>query len=174
MSLDNALIYVENIRKALRKHDPANAATYAANAAAYSGQDQGARRADPRRRIAAIPEEQRWLVDQRRRLQLSGARLRPEGALSLADQCRPAGHAAAGAPGDRHRAREQGPGGVLRKHDVRPQPAKQVARETGAGYGGVLYVDSLSDADGPVPTYLDLLKVTRETIADGLTGAAMR
>ncbi|EHK54762.1 metal ABC transporter solute-binding protein, Zn/Mn family, partial [Allomesorhizobium alhagi] len=46
--------------------------------------------------------------------------------------------------------------------------AEQVARETGAKYGGVLYVDSLSAADGPVPTYLDLLRVTTETIAKGL------
>jgi ABC-type metal ion transport system, periplasmic component/surface adhesin len=31
----------------------------------------------------------------------------------------------------------------------------------------VLYVDSLSTKDGPVPTYIDLLKVTVETIAKG-------
>ena len=49
------------------------------------------------------------------------------------------------------------------------QPAEQVARETGAKYGGVLYVDSLSEGDGPVPTYLDMLRVTAETIAKGLT-----
>ena len=51
--------------------------------------------------------------------------------------------------------------------------ARQVARETGARYGGVLYVDSLSAAGGPVPTYLDLLKVTVETIAKGF-GRGMR
>jgi manganese/iron transport system substrate-binding protein len=34
----------------------------------------------------------------------------------------------------------------------------------------VLYVDSLSDEAGPVPTYLDLLRVTSETIAKGLAG----
>jgi manganese/iron transport system substrate-binding protein len=33
----------------------------------------------------------------------------------------------------------------------------------------VLYVDSLSGPDGPVPTYLDLLKVTAGTIAEGLS-----
>ena len=43
-----------------------------------------------------------------------------------------------------------------------------MARETGVHYGGVLHVDSLSEADGPVPTYLDLLRVTSETIARGL------
>ena len=41
---------------------------------------------------------------------------------------------------------------------VTDKPARQVAKETGARYGGVLYVDSLSDADGPVPTYLKLLE----------------
>ncbi|EDY0580880.1 metal ABC transporter substrate-binding protein, partial [Salmonella enterica subsp. enterica] len=46
--------------------------------------------------------------------------------------------------------------------------ARQVARESGAHYGGVLYVDSLSAADGPVPTYLDLLRVTTETIVNGI------
>ena len=49
------------------------------------------------------------------------------------------------------------------------KPAQQVARETGAKYGGVLYVDSLSDSNGPVPTYIDLLRVTAETITKGLT-----
>lgn len=44
---------------------------------------------------------------------------------------------------------------------VSDKPARQVARESGAHYGGVLYVDSLSAADGPVPTYLDLLRHDR-------------
>ena len=50
--------------------------------------------------------------------------------------------------------------------------AEQVARETGAAFGGVLYVDSLSAADGPIVTYLDLLRVTPETVAKGLTANA--
>jgi manganese/iron transport system substrate-binding protein len=57
---------------------------------------------------------------------------------------------------------------VFCESTVNTAPAKQVARETGARYGGVLYVDSLSRADGPVPTYLDLLRVTAQTVADGL------
>ena len=57
---------------------------------------------------------------------------------------------------------------VFCESTVNPAPAKQVARETGAHYGGVLYVDSLSEANGPVPTYLDLLATTSKTIADGL------
>jgi ABC-type multidrug transport system fused ATPase/permease subunit len=56
---------------------------------------------------------------------------------------------------------------VFCESTVSSDPAEQVARETGAAFGGTLYVDSLS-ADGPVPTYLDLLRVTTETIAQGL------
>ena len=46
----------------------------------------------------------------------------------------------------------------------------QVAEDTGARFGGNLYVDSLSDADGPVPTYLDLLRHDARLIADALVG----
>ena len=57
---------------------------------------------------------------------------------------------------------------VFSESTVSDKPARQVARETGAHYGGVLYVDSLSPADGPVPTYLDLLRVTTGTLVQGL------
>ncbi len=56
---------------------------------------------------------------------------------------------------------------VFSESTVSDRAAKQVARETGAKYGGVLYVDSLSTGDGPVPTYLKLLEVTVDTIARG-------
>ena len=58
---------------------------------------------------------------------------------------------------------------VFSESTVSAKPAEQIARETGANYAGVLYVDSLSEKDGAVPTYLDLLRVTTETIAAGLS-----
>jgi len=57
---------------------------------------------------------------------------------------------------------------IFSESTISPRRAEQVARETGIAYGGVLYVDSLSEPDGPVPTYLDLLRVTTTTIAEGL------
>ncbi len=45
--------------------------------------------------------------------------------------------------------REQKIPAIFSESTISPDPAEQVARETGAAYGGVLYVDSLSDADGP-------------------------
>ena len=56
---------------------------------------------------------------------------------------------------------------VFSESTISDRAAKQVARETGAKYGGVLYVNSLSAANGPVPTFLDLLNVTVDTIAKG-------
>ena len=60
---------------------------------------------------------------------------------------------------------------VFSESTVPANSAKQVARETGADYGGVLYVDSLSGPDGEVPTYISLLQKTANTIAEGLTNS---
>ena len=57
---------------------------------------------------------------------------------------------------------------IFSESTISPKPAQQVAQEADISYGGVLYVDSLSLKDGPVPTYLDLLRVTTQRIADGL------
>lgn len=44
-----------------------------------------------------------------------------------------------------------------------------MALATGARLGGTLYVDSLSTADGPVPTFVDLIRYDLRTIAEGLS-----
>ena len=61
MSPENALIYVENIRKALTDIDPANAAIYEANARTYS-QQISAEIEPMKAEIAKIPENERFLV----------------------------------------------------------------------------------------------------------------
>ena len=48
-------------------------------------------------------------------------------------------------------------------------PQEQIARATGARDGGILYVDSLSEEGGPVPTYLKLIQYDVDTIVKGLT-----
>ena len=165
MSPTNALQYVENIRKALVENDPDNAETYNKNAAAYSAKIK-AMDAPLRARLSAIPEDKRWLVTS-------------EGAFSyLARDYKmreaylwPINADQQGTPQQvRHvieLVRKNGIPVVFSESTVSDRAAKQVAKETGAHYGGVLYVDSLSQADGPVPTYLDLLRVTVETIAKG-------
>jgi manganese transport system substrate-binding protein len=59
---------------------------------------------------------------------------------------------------------------VFCESTVSDRPMQQVVEATGAEFGGTLYVDSLSEPDGPVPTYLDLIRHDAGTIVDGLTG----
>ncbi|MCX7288164.1 MAG: metal ABC transporter substrate-binding protein [Rhodobacterales bacterium] len=169
MGLENALIYVDNIAKALSSVDPANAAIYAANADVYKAKLAAA--LDPlKEKIAALPADRRWLVTCEgafsylaRDLGLTELYLWPINA----DQQGSPRQVQAVIDG----VREHQIPTVFCESTVSAKPAEQVARETGAAFGGVLYVDSLSDGDGPVPTYLDLLRVTTETIASGLAPA---
>ncbi|PSJ62399.1 metal ABC transporter substrate-binding protein [Pseudaminobacter soli (ex Li et al. 2025)] len=167
MSPSAALIYVDNIRDAFVKYDPANAATYKANAEAYKAKINAA--IDPiRAELSAIPEDKRWLVSSEgafsylaRDFELKELYLWPINA----DQ--------QGTPQQVRKVidavRKNAITVVFSESTISDKPARQVARETGAKYGGVLYVDSLTEADGPVPTYIDLLRVTSGTIAKGLT-----
>lgn len=169
MSMDNALIYVENIRKALVASDAANAAVYDANAKAYSDKIRAlkAKLADS---LRTIPDSQRYLVTSEgafsylaRDFGLKEAYLWP---INAEQQ---------GTPQQVRKVidlvRQNAIPVVFSESTVSSAPAKQVSAETGAYYGGVLYVDSLSEAEGKVPTYLDLLEVTTTTIADGFREA---
>lgn len=60
---------------------------------------------------------------------------------------------------------------VFCESTVSDAPMQRIVEATGARFGGVLYVDSLSTPDGPVPTYLDLIRHDAETIAAALTGS---
>ena len=137
------------------------------NAAAYAAQIKALD--EPlRQRLSAVPEDRRWLVTS-------------EGAFSYLARdygmreayLWPINADEQGTPQQvRHvidlvRANEIPV--VFSESTISDRAARQVAKETGAQYGGVLYVDSLSAANGPVPTYLDLLKVTVETIAKGFS-----
>jgi len=166
MSPTDALIYVDNIRDAFAEHDPDNAEIYKANAEAYKQEITDAI-APIRAELEAIPAEERWLVSS-------------EGAFSYLARdfdlkelyLWPINADQQGTPQQVRKVidsvRANGIGVVFSESTISDKPARQVARETGIEYGGVLYVDSLTEADGPVPTYIDLLRVTADTIAKGL------
>ena len=169
MGLDNAIAYIDNIASAMAKHDPENAEVYHANAEFYK--DQLRATIEPlRQQVSAIPADRRWLVT-------------CEGAFSYLARdfgmkelyLWPMNADQNGTPQQVRKVidgvNDHAIPVVFCESTVNTAPAKQVARETGAAYGGVLYVDSLSDAGGPVPTYLDLLTVTSQTVATGLTEA---
>jgi manganese/iron transport system substrate-binding protein len=172
MSLTNAAIYVDNIAAALAGADPANAATYRANAERYK-MELAAAVGPLKASLGAVAAESRWLATS-------------EGAFSYLARdfglkelyIWPINADQQGTPQQVRKVidaiRANNVPAVFSESTVSAEPAKQVARETGARYGGVLYVDSLSEADGPVATYLDLLRVTSRVIAEGLTGQPVR
>lgn len=165
MSPSNALIYVENIKNALVKYDPQNADIYQKNAAAYA---EKIKQLDKplREKLAQIPANQRWLVTS-------------EGAFSYLAKdydlkegyLWPINAEQQGTPQQVRKlidlVKKNHIPVVFSESTVSAKPAQQVAKESGAKYGGVLYVDSLSAADGPVPTYINLLNVTVSTIVKG-------
>ncbi len=170
MSPLSAMVYVDNIRDAFIDIAPESADQINTNADAYK--DEIAAALDPLLAlIATVPEQSRWLVSS-------------EGAFSYLARdlglrelyLWPINADAQGTPQQVRRVidtvRENAIPVVFSESTVSPKAAQQVARETGASYGGVLYVDSLSEPDGPVPTYLDLLRVTVETIVSGLVDSA--
>ena len=165
MSPSNALIYIENIKNALVKYDPQNKETYEKNAALYA-QKIKALDKPLREKLAQVPEAQRWLVTS-------------EGAFSYLTRdygfkeayLWPINAEQQGTPQQVRKVIETVKANnipvVFSESTISPKPAKQVAKESGAKYGGVLYVDSLSNKNGPVPTYVDLLNTTVSTIVKG-------
>lgn len=165
MSPSNALIYIENIKNALVKYDPQNKETYEKNAALYA---QKIKELDKplREKLAQVPEAQRWLVTS-------------EGAFSYLTRdygfkeayLWPINAEQQGTPQQVRHVIETVKANkipvVFSESTISPKPAKQVAKESSAKYGGVLYVDSLSNKNGPVPTYIDLLNTTVSTIVKG-------
>jgi manganese/iron transport system substrate-binding protein len=165
MSPMNAIVYVENIRRALVELDPENADAYNANAAAYIEQIRAID--EPlRAKLAEIPEEKRWLVTS-------------EGAFSYLARdyglrelyIWPVNADEQGTPQQVRKVID-----TIRQYEIpvafsestiSDKPQREVCREAGARYGGVLYVDSLTDEDGVAPTYLRLLTYNAETIVAG-------
>jgi manganese/iron transport system substrate-binding protein len=162
MSPKNALIYVENIRKAFVELDPQNAKIYTQNAAKYSAQIK-AIDTPLATTFSKIPSASRWLVTS-------------EGAFSyLAKDYHlkelylwPVNADEEGSPKQIQKVVD-----TIRTHKIpvafsestiSDKPQKQVCTETGARFGGVLYVDSLTGPDGVAPTYLKLLEFNASTL----------
>ena len=167
MSPAIAIIYVENIRKALEALDPANAAVYRANAAAYT-EKLRALDGPVRRSLESIPAERRWLVTS-------------EGAFSYLARdygmkelfLWPVNADQEGTPRQVRKVvdtvRENRIPVVFAESTISDKAMRQVARETGARFGGVLHVDSLTGEDGPAPTYLRLVESNAATILGGFS-----
>ena len=167
MSPKNALIYVENIRKAFVELDPENADIYNANAATYSQQLNEIDEA-LQSELSSLPDNQRYLVS------CEGAFAYLANDYDLGEiYIWPINAEQQSTPKqlkaviDQVRA-NQVPA-VFCESTVSDESQKQIAKATGAKFGGNLYVDSLSTKSGPVPTFLDLLQYDAEVITKGLS-----
>ncbi|WP_040796146.1 metal ABC transporter substrate-binding protein [Nocardia higoensis] len=168
MSPLNVRVYVDNIVRAFTELDPAHAADFRANGERYQAELDAVHR-DLVNALAALPEHQRALVTCEgafsylaRDAGLTEKYIWP---VNAEQQATPQQITSAI---DFVRARSVP--AVFCESTVSDAPMRRVVEATGAAFGGVLYVDSLSEPDGPVPTYLDMIRHDARTIATALTG----
>ncbi|ORM27691.1 metal ABC transporter substrate-binding protein [Williamsia sp. 1135] len=172
MSPLNVQIYVDNITRALSDLDPEHAREYRENADAYKAELQQVHDRMVAE-LAAIPEQRRALVS-------------CEGAFSYLTRDTgmrekfvwPVNAEQQGTSKQLQSTldfvRENNIRAVFCESTVSDAVMRQVERATDAIFGGTLYVDSLSEAGGPVPTYLDLIRYDSDTIVNALTEGGNR
>ncbi|SDD05470.1 zinc/manganese transport system substrate-binding protein [Bradyrhizobium brasilense] len=165
-SVANAEIYVANIRDAMVAADPANAATYRANALAYLAKLERLDR-DVREALAPIPVERRKVISTHDAFGYFAAAyditfVAPEGVSTETE------------PSARDIAtiiaqikKEKIPV-VFLENISDPRLMRQIASETGAAIGGTLYSDSLTPKDGEAPSYVEMVRHNIRTIATAL------
>lgn len=168
MSPANVQLYADTMAEAFAELDPTHADDYAANADAYKADLQQVQD-DLVAALAELPETQRALVT-------------CEGAFSYLARDAGLTEAYIWPVNAEQQATPQQIAQVIEFVDdndvpavfcestVSDKPMQQVVEATDAAFGGTLYVDSLSEVDGPVPTYLDLIRHDADTIVAGLTG----
>jgi manganese transport system substrate-binding protein len=159
--------YVAAIADALATSDPANAEGYAARARAYAAQLAEVED-ELTERLSALPPDRRVLVT----CEGAFAYLAADVGLDEAFLW-PVNSERQGTPRQAAAVitavRDRDVPAVFCEWTVSSTAQRQVARETGAWFGGELYVDSLTGPDGPVPTYLDMLRYDTDLIVAGLT-----
>ncbi|MFF2245432.1 metal ABC transporter substrate-binding protein [Arthrobacter sp. NPDC058130] len=170
MSPVNVQIYVDNMVKAFSKLDPDNAAAFEANGAAYKAKLQAVKD-EMVQKLATVPKAQRALVTCEGAFSYlardAGLREVYIWAVNAEQQATPQQITKA-----IEFVKANKVPAVFCESTVSDAPMRQVVGATGSTFGGVLYVDSLSESDGPVPTYLDLIRHDSRIITEGLTGAA--
>jgi manganese transport system substrate-binding protein len=170
MSPLNVMIYVDNMTKAFSVLAPQDAEYFEANAALYKAQ---------------LREVQDELVESLSVLDVSQrALVTCEGAFSYLARDAGLQEVYIWAVNAENLATPRQIAGVIEfvsennvtavycESTVSDGAMQQVVSATSAKFGGVLFVDSLSLPDGPVPTYLDLIRYNAEKISQGLTGVS--
>jgi len=166
-SLANAKIYVDNIRNALIKADPAGEAVYEANAAAYLAKLDGVEKA-VRQAIARIPADRHKIITTHDAFGYFGSAygidfIAPQGVSTDSEA------SARDVAKIITQIRKQKIPAVFLENVSDPRLVKRIADETGAKIGGTLYSDALSKPSGPAPTYIDMMRNNVREISKALT-----
>ena len=162
----NALQYVDNITAALSEADPDGKALYASNAERYKGEIK-ALDAAIRQAFAALPEARRRVVTSHDAFAYFG---RAYGMKFIA----PLGINSEVEPSAREvgwlirQIRQEQIPAVFMENITDPRLIERISKESGARLGGTLYSDSLSDENGPVPTYLTMMRYNADTLSAAL------
>ena len=165
-ALTNGMIYVDNIAKAMAQVDPGHAATYEANAAAYSKRLQSMHD-KALKRLAALPEDHRTVVTAH---DAFGYLADAYGMTFLA----PVGIDTEAEPSARELAalidhlKEVKAGALFVENISSPALVEQISKETGIGIGGRIYSDALSDRGGPATSYEKMFEHNLNTIIRAL------
>lgn len=155
-SLANGEIYVANIRDGLIAADPEGKEIYEANSkeylAALRNEDKTVRAA-----IANLPKARRRIITSHDAFGYFAKAygievISPEGVSTESEA------SAQDVAKIIRQIREEKIPAVFIENVTDRRLLDQIARETGAKIGGVLYSDALSDKDGPAPTYLDMFR----------------
>ena len=169
-SLRNAVTYVDNITAALAQADPARAADFYRNRAAYVAEIE-ALDAEISDTVASLPADRRVIVTSHDAFQYFGRDygltfLAPQG-LSTESEASPQDVARL-----IERIRDEGISAVFVENITDGRLLEQIANETGAAIGGTLYPGALSGSDGPAPTYLEMMRHNAMTLARALAPGA--
>jgi ABC-type Zn uptake system ZnuABC Zn-binding protein ZnuA len=165
---NNVITYVENIRDGLVQADPQGRQVYSDNAAAYILQLQ-ALNAWIQDQVGQIPADQRQLVTNHESLGYFAARydFTVVGSIipSVSSESAPTAHQLATLI---DQIRASGARAIFMETGANINLAEQIAGETSAIIVTDLYTHSISDAHGPAPTYIDMMKYNVTQIVNAL------
>jgi len=167
-SVANAKLYVANIRDGLAKADPAGKSVYEANAKAYLAK-LDTLEGEVKAAIDKIPRERRRIITTHDAFGYFAAAygmqfIAPEGVSTESEA------SAKDVARIITQIRKEKIPAVFMENISDPRLIEQIARETGAKIGGTLFSDALSKADGPAPTYIDMMRNNVRAFGAALIG----
>jgi zinc/manganese transport system substrate-binding protein len=166
-SVANAKIYVANIRDGMIAADPAGKSVYEANAKAYLAK-LDALETEVKTAIANIPADRRKIISTHDAFGYFGAAygmqfIAPQGVSTESEA------SAKDVAKIIRQIKKQKIPAVFIENISDDRLIRRIASETGAKIGGALYSDALSDAKGPVPTYIDMMRNNIKQFSAALT-----